>query len=1155
VTTGSNNIGLGYDAGDNITTGSNNIVIGYDINAPLATGSNQLNIGNLLYGTGLDGTQGTISSGNIGIGTNSPTARLAIAAPAEQISGSELITNGTFTGSATGWTLGDCAVYGSNQVTLTYTACSDHTIEQSITTQSGKRYKLTFSLSGVSGDRVALYTDDAGVYGDSFGNGSQSYYFTSTITGANTIYFDLYDWNPGAAFTIDNVSVKEVTSSTPSLVVTGYDGSTWLSLGDLSSNLGLGKSTLASITNGDNNVAVGSTALALATTGDDNTATGAYALSKLTTGFANTANGALALASVAGSSNTATGAYALASATTTSFNTANGAFALHLNTTGASNTAIGASALYFNTTGGLNTALGRFSLRSNTTGNNNTALGYQAGYNNSTGSSNIFIGYTAGFNETGSNKLYIENSSSASPLIFGDFSTDALTINGSLSAAYTGTSAIGSFDASNSSANGLAIDVQSSSSSQYALNVTSNNGSTNGLYVRADGRVGIGTTSPSAKLNVAAGTLVSGNALTVSATYTQSAGNDDCAFCLSLAQNSTNASGAVYARALRIDSSFNTSGAGSKDLYGLFLNDPTITACTSGACVYNGIYMELGTGTNVTERGLNFIAFGGASGTIQGLNMDMNSPGAANEYAMTFNTNWDAVIRVGSNDILNGSGVLQSAGLSGTYSNALTFSSSSNAYTGASLNLSASLASPMATIDNSNTSGDGLDIDIQNNGTSRHALNVTSNNGAFNLIYARADGNVGIGTTAPAFKLHVASTRTGNYVAQIENTGTGTTDKGLLISLDVANASRTANNYFIGFASGTTVAGKIQGGASAVVYTTTLADFAEYFLAANPADKPQVGEVVSIGSGRQTVDRSATDNDPKVVGVISDTAGFVGNGPICNINDSQCDTDYELTNVKVALMGQVPTKVTNLGGAIKPGDYLTSSSIPGVARKAADGEQVFGRALDSYDQASTGTIMVLVSATNPMAGIGSPSATLSASVPSQTFDQLTVQGGLTVVGPSEFKGPAIFRAIAEFFNNVIFHNDVLFEGRPTFNADTAGFAMIKSGQQEVTVTFDQEYADQPVIQATASTPQLDDQSFAQQVAEGACAEDEGLEACQDKLDDAYLQDSLKYIITKQSAKGFTIKLQAPASKDLTFSWVAVAVKDAKTFSQSQAPTN
>jgi hypothetical protein len=47
--TGTNNIGIGYQAGDAITTGSTNIVIGYDIDVDSATSSNQINIGDRFF--------------------------------------------------------------------------------------------------------------------------------------------------------------------------------------------------------------------------------------------------------------------------------------------------------------------------------------------------------------------------------------------------------------------------------------------------------------------------------------------------------------------------------------------------------------------------------------------------------------------------------------------------------------------------------------------------------------------------------------------------------------------------------------------------------------------------------------------------------------------------------------------------------------------------------------------------------------------------------------------------------------------------------------------------------------------------------------------------------------------------------------------------
>ena len=70
----------------------------------------------------------------------------------------------------------------------------------------------------------------------------------------------------------------------------------------------------------------------------------------------------------------------------------------------------------------------------------NTALGRNAGHYNVTGSGNVFIGYKAGRSETGSNKLYIDNSDTTSPLIKGDFANNTVTINGDLTTTGTVTS-------------------------------------------------------------------------------------------------------------------------------------------------------------------------------------------------------------------------------------------------------------------------------------------------------------------------------------------------------------------------------------------------------------------------------------------------------------------------------------------------------------------------------------------------------------------------------------------------------------------------------------------------------------------------------------------------------------------------------------------
>lgn len=140
--------------------------------------------------------------------------------------------------------------------------------------------------------------------------------------------------------------------------------------------------------------------------------------------------------------NLAVGENSFYSNTTGSQNTAIGSSTLYSSTEANGNTAVGYANLNAHTTGGYNTTLGYASFFKHETGANNTSIGAYTGYNNLAGSGNVFIGYFAGYNETGNNKLYIENSNTSDPLIGGDFSTNEVTINGSLSIK-DGTQAVG----------------------------------------------------------------------------------------------------------------------------------------------------------------------------------------------------------------------------------------------------------------------------------------------------------------------------------------------------------------------------------------------------------------------------------------------------------------------------------------------------------------------------------------------------------------------------------------------------------------------------------------------------------------------------------------------------------------------------------------
>lgn len=99
----------------------------------------------------------------------------------------------------------------------------------------------------------------------------------------------------------------------------------------------------------------------------------------------------------------------------------------------ASNTSFGVQAMpSLGSTAAGNVAIGTNAIRTSTSGSGNTAVGHSALINNNFGGGNVALGFNAGYSETGSNKLYIHNNGSLSPLIYGEFDNALLRANGTL---------------------------------------------------------------------------------------------------------------------------------------------------------------------------------------------------------------------------------------------------------------------------------------------------------------------------------------------------------------------------------------------------------------------------------------------------------------------------------------------------------------------------------------------------------------------------------------------------------------------------------------------------------------------------------------------------------------------------------------------------
>ena len=105
------------------------------------------------------------------------------------------------------------------------------------------------------------------------------------------------------------------------------------------------------------------------------------------------------------------------------------------NYSGSSNSFFGAMSGNKNASGNSNVFIGTNAGKINTLGSNNTYVGFSAGGANN-GARNIFIGANSGLaqtNQSGSalnDQLFVDNSSTATPLIWGDFAADQLKLNG-----------------------------------------------------------------------------------------------------------------------------------------------------------------------------------------------------------------------------------------------------------------------------------------------------------------------------------------------------------------------------------------------------------------------------------------------------------------------------------------------------------------------------------------------------------------------------------------------------------------------------------------------------------------------------------------------------------------------------------------------------
>lgn len=322
VTTGSNNVFMGYEAGDDITTGGSNVGIGFWALSTATTVGNNTALGAYSLANNTAGTP------NTGLGSYTLFAN----------------TSGR----------GNVAVGGGGS-----SAVPDGAALRANTTGN---YNIAVGLEALTSNTTGNENIAVG-WGSMYGN----------QTGSNNIAIGEYALgdpvNPNGVIAIGNNAICCGSGGTYNIAI-GEGAMIDLSTG--MRNIAIGQETIFG-GNPSDTIAIGYQALESASsTGPFNVGIGTRALEVTGAGGRNVGLGAHTLrANTTGARNIAIGGGDDAA-------TADGA-AMRLNTTGGDNVAVGVAALRSNTTGINNTAVGSTAGSIITTGNSNTAVGFNAG--------------------------------------------------------------------------------------------------------------------------------------------------------------------------------------------------------------------------------------------------------------------------------------------------------------------------------------------------------------------------------------------------------------------------------------------------------------------------------------------------------------------------------------------------------------------------------------------------------------------------------------------------------------------------------------------------------------------------------------------------------------------------------------------------------
>jgi hypothetical protein len=391
-------------------------------------------------------------------------------------------------------------------------------------------------------------------------------------------------------------------------------------------------------------------------------------------------------------------------------------------------------------------------------------------------------------------------------------------------------------------------------------------------------------------------------------------------------------------------------------------------------------------------------------------------------------------------------------------------------------------------INNSSSSSTAITLDTFGNGNFTGLLTSQALNSQSLLIGATStptlyaqSGFVGINTSTPATSLYIIDNAT-------------TTAGGITIANSVVSSSSPVDLFRILSGTNNTVQLSVTSGGNTYIAGSLNVASAQGLSVMYPTSDSglEVGDVVALATGTATstyeVERASTST-PAVLGIAVQNQGLV-------LGQEASST------AAVTISGHAQVLVSMENGVIEPGDYLTlSTTTPGYAAKALYSGQVIGRALTGYDGTVPNQTMVLAEVnvgwanvnnafvlqdSQTTGGVGSlpttsPSSFLIDQKGSGNILQLQANeqdrflvassGAVSILANvSTSTASSTILTVVNASSTLFTINsvgDVVTTGHIIVGNDTAGTAVINTGDNQTTVTFARPYDSVPKVIVTA----------------------------------------------------------------------------------------